>query len=109
MTSIRARFPILKSKVYLNSCSQGALSLDVQQAYQNYLHDWDEKGSPWEYWMERMEAARQAFAGLVNAEPNEVAVTASVSAGVSTLASAFDFSGERNKVVVSDFEFPTVA
>jgi len=108
MVSIRARFPILKSKVYLNSCSQGALSLDVQQAYQNYLHDWDEKGSPWEYWMERMEAARHAFAGLVNAEPNEVAVTTSVSAGVSALASAFDFSSERNKVVVSDFEFPTI-
>jgi selenocysteine lyase/cysteine desulfurase len=32
-----------------------------------------------------------------------------VSAGVSALASALDFSGERNEVVVSDFEFPSVA
>jgi selenocysteine lyase/cysteine desulfurase len=55
-----------------------------------------------------MEAARQAFAGLVNAQPDEVAVCTSVSAGVSALASALDFSGERNKVVVSDFEFPTI-
>jgi selenocysteine lyase/cysteine desulfurase len=31
-----------------------------------------------------------------------------VSAGVSALASALDFTGERNKVVVSDFEFPTI-
>ena len=38
-------------------------------------------GSPWEYWVERMEAARHAFVGLVNAEPSEVAVTTSVSAG----------------------------
>ena len=106
---IRNRFPILKDQIYLNSCSQGALSLDVKQAYADYLHDWDEKGSPWEYWVERMEAARHAFAGLVNAEANEVAVTTSVSAGISALASAFDFSGERNKVVVSDFEFPTAA
>lgn len=107
--SIRARFPIFQSKIYLNSCSQGALSLDVKQAYEAYMRDWDERGSPWEYWVERQEAARNAFAGLVNADPNEVAVTTSVSAGVSALASAFDFSGERNKVVISDFEFPTVA
>ncbi len=109
MNGIRSRFPIFENKVYLNSCSQGALSTDVKQAYDAYLHDWEEKGSPWEYWVERMEAARHAFAGLVNAEPGEVAVTTSVSAGVSTLASAFDFTGERNKIVVSDFEFPTVA
>jgi len=107
--SIRDRFPIFQDKVYLNSCSQGALSTDVQKAYKTYLNDWDEKGSPWELWVERNEAARHAFAGLINADPNEVAVTTSVSAGVSALASALDFGGERNKVVVSDFEFPTVA
>src|SRR5688572_11270438 len=102
--SIRDHFPIFQNKVYLNSCSQGALSIDVQKAYENYLKDWDEKGSPWELWVNRSEAARQAFAGLINADPNEVAVTTSVSAGVSSLASALDFNGERNKVVVSDFE-----
>ncbi len=106
--SFRSRFPIFQHKVYLNSCSQGALSLEVQEAYQTYLRDWDEKGSPWEVWVERGEAARHAFAGLVNAEPDEVAVCASVSAGVSALASALDFSSERNTVVMSDFEFPTI-
>ena len=30
----RQRFPILQSKVFLNSCSKGALSLEVRQAYQ---------------------------------------------------------------------------
>ncbi len=107
--SIRDRFPILQNKVYLNSCSQGALSTDVQQAYQQYLKDWDEKGSPWELWVERSEAARHAFSALINADPNEVAVATSVSAGVSSLASALDFTGERNRVVISDFEFPTIA
>jgi selenocysteine lyase/cysteine desulfurase len=107
--SIRNHVPIFQKKVYLNSCSQGALSIEVKQAYETYLNDWDEKGSPWEVWVERGEAARQAFAGLVNADPNEVAVCTSVSAGVSALASALDFTGERNKVVVSDFEFPTIS
>lgn len=106
---MRDRFPILQKKTYFNSCSQGALSVEVQQAYAQYLKDWDEKGSPWELWVERSETARQAFAGLINADANEVADCTSVSAGVSALASALDFGGARNKVVVSDFEFPTIA
>lgn len=106
--SLRERFPIFQKKTYLNSCSQGALSIDVQLAYAQYLSDWEELGSPWELWVDRLEAVRQAFSGLINAEPDEVAVTASVSASINALASAFTFSGERNKIVVSDFEFPTV-
>lgn len=103
----RARFPIFERLVYLNSCSQGALSDAVRAAYDAYLSDWDEKGAPWEYWVERAETARATFARLVGGEPNEIAVTTSLSAGVSSLASTFDWR-QRPRVVVSDFEFPTV-
>ncbi len=105
---VRDRFPILRSRTYLNSCSQGALSDSVRAAYERYLRDWDEHGSPWEYWVERMESARGAFAGLVGADPDEVAVTTSVSAGVSAVASGIRFDRGRSKVVASDFEFPTI-
>jgi selenocysteine lyase/cysteine desulfurase len=103
----RRRFPIFERLVYVNSCSQGALSDSVRAAYEDYLTDWDEKGAPWAYWVERADAARASFAGLVGAAVDEVAVTTSLSAGVSALASALDY-GERPRVVVSDFEFPTV-
>lgn len=105
--TIRNRFPIFQTKTYLNSCSQGALSLDVQQAYQDYLRDWQEKGSPWELWVEKGETVRDHFASLIGAQSDDVAVCTSVSAAISALASSLDFSGERNKIVVSDFEFPT--
>ena len=84
---IRHRFPIFERLVYINSCSQGALSDSVRASYDAYLRDWDEKGAPWEYWVERGETARAAFARLVNADPDEVAVTTSLSAAVSSLAS----------------------
>jgi selenocysteine lyase/cysteine desulfurase len=103
----RHRFPIFEHRVYVNSCSQGALSDAVRDAYGRYLADWDEHGAPWDYWVGRSEAARAAFAGLVNADVEEIAVTASVSAGVSTLVSGLDFSA-RPKVVVSNLEFPTI-
>jgi selenocysteine lyase/cysteine desulfurase len=104
---IRHRFPIFKERLYINSCSQGALSDAVRGAYEQYLADWDEKGAPWEYWVERQEAARAAFAGLVNADADEVAVTTSLSAGVSALASGLRFA-RRSKVVLTDWEFPTI-
>ena len=48
----RHRFPIFEQRTYINSCSQGALSDAVRDAYRQYLEDWDEYGAPWEYWME---------------------------------------------------------
>jgi selenocysteine lyase/cysteine desulfurase len=106
--AIRHRFPLLEHQVYLNSCSQGVLSDAVRGAYADYLRDWDEKGAPWEYWMERTESARASFAGLIGADDDEVAVTASVSAGVNAIASGLRPAAGRNRIVVSDFEFPTV-
>jgi selenocysteine lyase/cysteine desulfurase len=103
----RHRFPIFEHRVYINSCSQGALSDAVRDAYEQYLTDWDEKGAPWEYWVERQEAARASFADLVNADPDEIAVTTSLSAGVASLASGVRFA-RRSKVVLTDWEFPTI-
>ena len=104
---VRHRFPIFERLTYINSCSQGALSDAVRASYHDYLRDWDEQGAPWEYWVERTEAAREAFAALVNADPDEVAVTTSLSAGVASLASGLRYAG-RSKVVLTDLEFPTV-
>lgn len=104
---IRHRFPILRRLVYLNSCSQGALSDAVHGAYGDYLRDWDEKGAPWDYWVERTETARSAFARLVNADPDEVAVTTSLSAALSSLATGLRYA-RRSTVVTTDLEFPTV-
>jgi len=105
---IRHRFPVFGQRVYINSCSQGALSDSVREAYGRYLADWDEYGAPWEYWVEQLEAVRGTVARLINADEDEVAITTSVSAGVSALASGLRPGEGRDKVVVSDFEFPTI-
>src|SRR5215217_1166436 len=104
---VRHRFPIFRKRVYINSCSQGALSDAVRDAYERYLEDWDERGAPWEYWVEQSERARASFARLINANSDEVAVTTSLSAGLSALASGLRYV-PRRKIVTTDFEFPTV-
>ncbi|QRP50495.1 aminotransferase class V-fold PLP-dependent enzyme [Amycolatopsis sp. FDAARGOS 1241] len=105
--SIRHRFPIFENRVYLNSCSQGALADSVRAAYTSYLDSLEAEGSLWSHWVEQSERARGAFARLLHTEPDSVAVTTSASAGVASLASALDF-GERDTIVTTDLEFPTI-
>jgi selenocysteine lyase/cysteine desulfurase len=103
----RRLFPIFDERVYLNSCSQGALSRPVQDALEEFVASWHRHGNPWELWCERMEELRAEFAALIGADADEVAVTFSASTAVSAIASALDWS-ERPRVVTSDFDFPTM-
>jgi selenocysteine lyase/cysteine desulfurase len=105
--AIRAQFPIFKSKIFLNSCSQGALSEAVEASLLAHIRSWHEQGSPWDRWMEEYENARTAFAHFIGAEQDEVAVVPSASAGINSVASALHF-GKRRKIVMGEFEFPTM-
>jgi selenocysteine lyase/cysteine desulfurase len=107
--ALRREFPILARKTYLNSGSYCALANDVKAAFDAYMEDRLLVGANWDMWVTKNESVRALTATLLHAEPDEIAVTASVSAGLNALASAFDFTGPRNKVVISDFEFPTNA
>ena len=105
---IRGEFPIFESATYLNSCSQGALSNRVRAAVDEWLAGWDAHGAEWDHWVERSEAFRSAIAGLLHAESDDVAVTTSVSQGVSSLVSALSLHRERNRILISEYEFPTI-
>src|ERR1700688_3644159 len=107
--ALRKEFPVLARKTYLNSGSYCALANDVKSAFEAYMEDRLLVGANWDVWITKNESVRTLTATLLHASPDEIAVTASVSAGLNALASALDFSGPRNKVVVSDFEFPTNA
>jgi selenocysteine lyase/cysteine desulfurase len=107
--TLRKEFPVLKRKTYLNSGSYCALANEVRAAFDAYMEDRLAVGANWDVWVTKNESVRALTAQLLHAAPDEIAVTASVSAGLNALASAMDFTGPRKKVVVSDFEFPTNA
>jgi selenocysteine lyase/cysteine desulfurase len=106
--AIRGEFPIFETATYLNSCSQGALSHAVRAAVEQWLTGWDANGAEWDFWVERNEEFRASAARLLHAEADDVAVTTSVSQGVSGLVSALPLDGERNRIVISEYEFPTI-
>jgi selenocysteine lyase/cysteine desulfurase len=105
--AVRSRFPVFRNKIYLNSCSQGALSDAVEDGFREYLASWHEHGSPWDIWVERYEAARSQFASFIGATNDEVAILPYVSAGINSVVSALRFD-RRKKVVLGEFEFPTM-
>ena len=107
--ALRKEFPVLERKTYLNSGSYCALANDVKASIEAYMEDRLAVGANWDVWITKNEAVRGLTAQLLGASPDEIAVTASVSAGLNALASALDFTGKRSKVVISDFEFPTNA
>jgi selenocysteine lyase/cysteine desulfurase len=108
LDEFRARFPLVAARTYLNNCSQGALSRDVEEAMTAYLRSWHDEGSPWEAWVSVVEQLRAAFARMVGASSDEIAVMPSASAGINAVASALDFGGPRNRLVAGEFEFPTM-
>src|SRR3569833_3471439 len=106
---LRGRFPVLERKTYLNSGSYCALADTVKQAINKYMDDRLLVGANWDVWVMKNESVRSLMAQVLRARADEIAVTASASAGSNALASACNFTGRRNKVAISDFEFPTNA
>lgn len=109
LTSYRAEFPVLDKRTYLISASLGPLSRRARAAAEEHLDLWQTLG-PEELWfdhgMQRLQECRERFARLIGADEDEVALIPSVSAGMSSLATALDLEA-RPKVVLSDMDFPT--
>jgi selenocysteine lyase/cysteine desulfurase len=112
LAAFRAACPILSDTVYLANCSQGPLSEPVREAITAFTESWSVLGMHWNGWVEEVERARAAFAGLIGARPDDIAVGTSESQLVSSVVSAMvsrpDRFGDRRRIVSSTLEFPGV-
>lgn len=104
----REHFPALRDLTHLCSCSQGALSREVEHALGEHLRSWSEEGAPWRTWMSVVDDARQGFAALIGADPDEVAVVSNASEGAYHVAASLDYT-TRPRIVTNDLEFPSVS
>ncbi len=109
LTRWRRQVPVLSSYIPLNNCTQAPQTVATRAAIDSYLDSWNRLGTDWDVWLEEIRLAKIEFARLIGATPEEIAVVDSLSGAVTRVASALDFGGERNRVVVSGAEFPTVA
>jgi selenocysteine lyase/cysteine desulfurase len=106
--SFRSQFPALTDTVHLASCSQGAASLRLIAAMQEFQWSMRSYGAPWDRWMAKVETAREMFADLIGATADEIAVVSCASEGAYQVASTIDWRS-RPVIVSTDLEFPSIA
>lgn len=106
----RREFPILEKAVYLISHSLGAMPRQTYESLQEYAEMWATRGvRAWaEGWWEMPLTIGDEVAKIIGAPPRTVAMHQNVSVCQSLILSCFEPQGQRNKIVYSDLEFPSV-
>jgi selenocysteine lyase/cysteine desulfurase len=103
LASQRALFDLPGDICYLNAASYGPLPLATVEAARQAVA---RKSRPWlidqDFATGQYKRARKAAAGLINADPQDVALTASVSYGVATAAKIIPVSAGSRVIVLQD-------
>ncbi|HEX6649082.1 MAG TPA: aminotransferase class V-fold PLP-dependent enzyme [Pyrinomonadaceae bacterium] len=101
---VRAKFPVTKNSVYLNTAAAGPLAESTAKAaaayYEQMMNDGDVH---WDEWLARREEVRARVASFINAEPDEIGLTTNTSSGMNLIVDALEKHGE---VLSCDLEFP---
>jgi selenocysteine lyase/cysteine desulfurase len=110
LASQRALFDLPSDVCYLNAASYGPLPLATVAAARLAV---ERKSRPWEidlsFAASQHERARKAAAGLINADPDDVALISSVSYGVATASKILPVAaGSRVLVLQDDHSSPVL-
>ena len=106
----RKEFPILDRTTYLISNSLGAMPRGVYGNLKAYADSWAERGvRAWEEgWWEMAVGVGNRVAPLIGAKAGEISLHQNVTQTQAVITSCFDFRGPRNKVVMTELEFPSI-
>src|SRR2546425_851289 len=91
----RGEFPIFRDKIYLNTCSLGALGERTRRRIAEFLDLWQERGaSAWyDVWWAALGELRRRYARVIGATPEEIALGPSISVALASVAEAAHASG----------------
>jgi selenocysteine lyase/cysteine desulfurase len=106
--ALRAQFPILERTAYLNSGTDGPLPAAAVAAAREELARAERSGRTKEHFERRFELAdelRAAYARLLHAAPDDVALTTSTSDGIGRVLAGLEL-GPDDEIVTSDKEHP---
>jgi kynureninase len=106
----RSEFPILDKTVYLISHSLGAMPKATFDQLHEYAELWATRGvRAWaEGWWEMPVTLGDELARVIGADPGTIAMHQNVSVCQSLILSCFEPTPQRNKIVYSELNFPSV-
>ena len=105
----RAEFPILDTCTYLVSHSLGAMPRRTADYLQQFADMWSSRGvrAWYEGWWDVGRETGNILAPILGVAPNTISMHQNVTVAQGIVASCFTFDGPRNRIVMSDLEFPS--
>lgn len=106
----RDEFPILSRTTYLVSNSLGAMPRATRARLNDYADTWDEWGvRAWARgWWEMPRTVGDGVAPLLGAGAGEVVMVSNVSAAQAAVVSSLSYTPERDTIVTTELDFPSV-
>jgi kynureninase len=108
LLSRRADYPILARKsAYLINNSLGAMHRGTAERLAEYARQWDTDGvTAWSSWFPEMSRVADLLGAAIGAAPGTTVLRQSVADAIVAVASCFDFSGGRPRVVTTAADWP---
>jgi selenocysteine lyase/cysteine desulfurase len=99
----------IPSGVYLQSHSVGCLPRAARDAAEQFFQEWAAAGGQaWPAWLGHVQRFRSALAGLLGGKPEEFCPQLNLSSGLTKLIGALPRRTGRNRLVLSELDFPTI-
>ncbi len=105
----RREFPILETCTYLVSHSLGAMPRRAAQYLQQFADEWSSRGvRAWhEGWWEIGRQTGDILAPVLGVAAGTISMHQNVTVAQAIIASCYQFDGARNRIVMTDLEFPS--
>src|SRR5829696_8537538 len=105
----RAEFPIVETCTYLVSHSLGAMPRKTATYLQQFADEWSGRGvRAWnEGWWEIGRTTGDLLAPVLGVRRGTISMHQNVTVAQAIIASCHSFDARRNKIVMTDLEFPT--
>ena len=106
----RKHFPALEDCVHFISHSLGCVPAKAKDDLGEFFELWRTKSiTAWSDWLPEVDRAAERIAKIISAPPGTVIMNHNVSSIMALLASCFEYTPERNKIVYEALQFPTVS
>jgi len=100
-------FPVTRHAVYMNHASNGPLPRPVARTMHEYIDDTSNHGGMvFERWKMYEEGAHRRVAGMIHAQPVQVAMTASTGDGLMMIAQGLSWQA-GDTIITAECEFPS--
>ena len=110
LLAYRDRFPALDDCVHLISHSLGCMPAKARDDMAEFLDLWHARSiTSWEEWLPEVDRAARRIETLLSAPEGTVVMNTNVSTSQAVIASCFDYTRSRNKIVYSALNFPSVS